>query len=76
MYSTDNMNITGHVFDNENSDDSDYEIDHDCSILYETSEGEDGNIDKEEAEEIHRTVQHKTNERRSTRSTTAVDEEW
>ena len=76
MYSAGNMNITGHVFDNENIDNSDYEIDHDCSIQYETCEGKDGNIDKEEEEEKHQTVQHETNERRSTRSTTTVNEEW
>ena len=62
LYSAGNKNITGHVFDNENSDDSDYKIEHDRSIKSKTSEGEDGNIGEEEVEE-HQNARHKTNER-------------
>ena len=47
------MNITGH----EDSDESDYEIEHNGYIQSETSEGEDRNNNKEEVEE-HQNVQH------------------
>ena len=56
------MDITGHVFDKEDSDESDYEIEHDGSIQSKTRESEDVNSDKEEVEE-HQNVQNKTNER-------------
>ena len=67
------MNITGHVFDNENSDVSDYEIEHDGSIQSETSRGKDGNIDEREVEE-HQNVQH-VRLPTSTHPTTTADEE-
>ena len=56
------MNITGDVFVNEDSDESDYDIEHDGSIQSETSEGEDANSKEEEVAE-HQNVQHKSNER-------------
>ena len=61
LYSADNMNIIGHVFDNEDSGEGDYEIEHDDSIQSKTSEGEDGNNNEEEVEE-HQNVQHAINE--------------
>ena len=42
LYSASNMNITGHVFDNKDSDESDYDIEHVGSIQSEASEGKDG----------------------------------
>ena len=53
LYSAGNMNITGP----ENSDESEYEIEHNGYIQSETSEGEDRNNNKEEVEE-HQNVQH------------------
>ena len=51
LYSAGNMNITGH----EDSDESDYEIEHNGYIQSETSEGKDRN--NNEVEE-HQNVQH------------------
>ena len=53
LYSAGNMNITGH----EDSDESDYEIEHNGYIQSKTSKGEDRNNNKEEVEE-HQNVQH------------------
>ena len=47
LYSAGNMKITGH----EDSDESDYEIEHNGYIQSETSKGEDRNNNKEEVEE-------------------------
>ena len=61
LYSASDMNLTGHVFDNKDSDESDYDIEHGGSIPSEASEGKDG---KNKAEEVaeHQNVQQETNE--------------
>ena len=78
LYCAGNLNIIGHVFNNKDSVQSDYEIEHCGSIQCSTSEDDDGNNDQEKVEE-HKKFQHegkRTSTSTRSRLTNNVNEEW